>query len=63
MNFTLNSKKSYIHQLKKKSDINNYRELNKRVKAEVKKNNDNLSEQTSEMEDNFKKNNTHTLFK
>ena len=43
---------------------NNYRELNKRVKAEVKKQkNYNLSEKISEMEDNFKKNNTHKLFK
>ena len=43
---------------------NNYRELNKRVKAEVKKQkNDHLSEKISEMEDNFKKNNTHKLYK
>ena len=38
---------------------NNYRELNKRVKAEIKKQkNDNLSEKISEMEENYKKNNT-----
>ena len=43
---------------------NNYRELNKRVKAEVKKQkNNNLSDKISEMEENFKKNNTHKLFK
>ena len=43
---------------------NNYRELNKRVKAEVKKQkNDNLSEQISKMEEKFKKNNLHKLFK
>ena len=43
---------------------NNYRELNKRVKAEVKKQkNNNLSDKISEMEENLKKNNTHKLFK
>ena len=43
---------------------NNDRELIKRVKSEVKKQkNDNLSEKISEMEVNFKKNNTHKLFK
>ena len=41
---------------------NNYRELNKRVKAEAQKQkNDNLSEKISEMDN--KKNSTHTLFK
>ena len=42
--------------------IHNYRTLNKRVKQAVKKqNNDNLAEKISEMEENFKKNNSHKL--
>ena len=43
---------------------NNYRELNKIIKSEVKKQkNNNLSDKISEMEENFKNNNTHKLFK
>ena len=40
--------------------INNYRTLNKRVKLAVKnQKSDNLAEKISEMEENFKKNNSH----
>ena len=43
---------------------NNYIELNKIVKAEAQKqNNYNLSEKISEMDNIFKKNSTHKLFK
>jgi len=42
---------------------NNYKELNKNVKRAIKKQkNDNLQSKILEMEENFKKNNTHNLF-
>ena len=44
--------------------INKYRTLNKRVKLDVKKQKcDNLAEKMSKMEEKFKNNNSHTLFK
>ena len=44
--------------------IHNYRTLNKRVKlAVIKQKSDNLAEKILEMEENFKKNNSHKLFK